>query len=494
MQNRNNHTIQTFWVGLGSLSAFALSIISAAILSRYFDKAEYGTYRQILYVYNTLLVVFSAGLPKVFSYFLPRFSLAQGKDIVWKISRILIVAGFAFSFFLFAFSGIIANLLRNPELAIGLKVFSPIPMLLLPTLGIEGIFSTYRKTFFIALYNIITRILMLLFIVSPVIIFNGSYLHAIYGWIAVSIISLIVAYYFKGIPFKRIDKVNANLTVKQVLEYSIPLVIASIAGIAITSADQFFISRYFGAEVFAIFANGFVELPFVHMISASTAVVLMPVFSKILHEKTNVNVLKDLWKNTLTKSAILVYPILIFCMYYARDLVTLLYSEKYADSSLFFQIAIIRNFFNIIIFAPLILAAGRSKFYANFHILMAIISWVTTYLMVLIFNSAVLIAFWSVTLGIIRTLLAFIYASKIIGIHPLEMFPFKKICVIILHALLILLFVEMAGHYFLNDTLPSVLLMSKGILYGLLLLSTGRVFSLDYMFFIKNINSDKASK
>ncbi|OQA47798.1 MAG: hypothetical protein BWY47_01325 [Bacteroidetes bacterium ADurb.Bin302] len=59
MQNKSNNTIQAFWVGMGSLSAFTLSIISAAILSRYFDKAEYGTYRQILYVYSTLLVVFS---------------------------------------------------------------------------------------------------------------------------------------------------------------------------------------------------------------------------------------------------------------------------------------------------------------------------------------------------------------------------------------------------------------------------------------------------
>jgi O-antigen/teichoic acid export membrane protein len=213
---------------------------------------------------------------------------------------------------------------------------------------------------------------MLLFIVLPVIIFKGSYLYAIYGWIVVSIISLIIAYYFKGIPFKGIHAEKANLTTKQVFQYSLPLVTASIAGIAIHSADQFFISRYFGTEIFAVFANGFIELPFVHMISTSASVVLMPVFSKILHEKTDINVLKDLWTNTLTKSAILIYPILIFCMYYADDLIIFLYSEKYADSSLFFQIAMIRNFFNIIIFAPLILAAGRSKFYSNFHIAMAI--------------------------------------------------------------------------------------------------------------------------
>jgi O-antigen/teichoic acid export membrane protein len=61
MTNKSNNTVQALWVGLGSLSSFALGIVSAAILSRYFDKAEYGTYKQILYVYHTLLVVFTPG-------------------------------------------------------------------------------------------------------------------------------------------------------------------------------------------------------------------------------------------------------------------------------------------------------------------------------------------------------------------------------------------------------------------------------------------------
>lgn len=479
---------------MGSLSSFAFSILSAAILSRYFDKAEYGTYRQILYVYTTLLVIFSAGLPRVFNYFLPRYSLAQGKDIVGKISKILFIAGVIFSLFLFFFSGIIADVLRNPELTTGLKLFSPIPMLLLPTLGIEGIFSTYRKTIFIAIYNIITRISMLSFIVLPVIIFKGSYRHAICGWIAASIISLVVAYYFKNIPFKGTDTENANLTMQEVFKYSIPLVTASIAGMAIHAADQFFISRYFGAEVFAVFANGFIELPFVNMVSASASVVLMPIFSKLLNENADIVILKDLWMNTLIKSAIVIYPILLFCMYYANDLVIFLFSGKYADSSLFFRIALVRNFFNIIIFAPLILAAGKSKFYSNFHILMAIVSWITTYLVVLMFNSAIAIAIWSVFLGTIRVLVASIYAFKIINVNPLVMFPLKKIGIIILQAILVLLVTEIVAHYILYNVTPVILLISKATLYGTLLLLTGQLFGLNHMFLLKSLIQEKDNK
>ena len=99
------------------------------------------------------------------------------------------------------------------------------PMLLLPTLGIEEIFATYKKTIYIAAYTLSTRVLMLLFIVVPVILFRGTYLHAIYGWIAASVITFFIAYYLKGVPFKNIEKEEkSGLTMKDVLSYSMPLV------------------------------------------------------------------------------------------------------------------------------------------------------------------------------------------------------------------------------------------------------------------------------
>ena len=70
--NKSNNTIQAAWVALGSLFAFGFSIVSSIILSRYFDKTDYGTYKQVIYVYHTLLIVFTLGLPKTYSYFLPR--------------------------------------------------------------------------------------------------------------------------------------------------------------------------------------------------------------------------------------------------------------------------------------------------------------------------------------------------------------------------------------------------------------------------------------
>jgi O-antigen/teichoic acid export membrane protein len=485
--NKEGNTMQALWVAMGSLSSFALAIVSAAILSRYFNKTDYGTYRQILYVYSTLLVVFTAGLPTVFSYFLPRFNLQQGKDIVWKISKVLFLLGAVFSLFLFVFSGVIADLLKNPELNTGLKVFAPIPMMLLPTLGIEGIFSTYKKTFYIAVFNTLSRLLMLLFIVLPVIIFKGSYIYAIYGWLVVSFLSLLLTVFFKRIPFKGITAEKSNLSYKEVFAYSLPLVGASLYGIAIKAADQFYISRFFGTEVFAEFSNGFIDIPFVGMVTGAASAVLLPMFSKMIYDKTNIENVLLLWKNALLKSAIIIYPIVVFFMFNAQNIVVVLYSKTYLNSAVYFQISMLVNFFNIVVFIPLILAMGKTKFYSNVHAVMALCAWGMGYAVVLIFNSPVAVAILSVSLSIIKILIFIFFVAKIFGVNPISMFPVKKILLISFHSILSMIVVSLGINYLFGDVDLIVELIISLTGFVVLLLLTSRLIKVDYLLVLQPI-------
>jgi O-antigen/teichoic acid export membrane protein len=478
---RNNTTVQAFWVGIGSFSSFALGFVSAAILSRYFDKAEYGTYRQILYVYTTLLVIFTAGLPSVFAYFLPRYSLSRGKDIVLKVSKVLFLAGLAFSIFLFLFSGLLANVLKNPELSRGLKYFSPIPMLLLPTLGLEGIFSTYKRTILIAIYNALSRTLMLLFIVLPVVLFEGSYLYAIYGWIFISVITLVLAYFFIGIPFKGVTAEKSNLGIREILKYSLPIASAGIAGTMIKAADQFYIGRYFGTEVFAEFANGFVELPFVGMITGAIATVLMPMFSKIIYDKSDLNQLISLWQNALQKSVILIYPMAIFCIFYSQEIMTIIYSDTYSGSAKYFTAAMTINFFNIIVFAPLLFSLGETRFYAKLHFGLAIVSWLFGYITVIIFNTPYSIAILSVILSIFKIGIALYYSAKVIGVKFITLFPVDRFLIIAFHSVLSLFIVNVLLRLIFSDPGNFVFIIVAGMAFLILLIITSKWFKIDYL-------------
>ena len=148
--NKTNNTKQATWVALGSLFSFGFGIVSSMILSRYFDKGDYGTYKQVLFVYNTLLVVFTLGLPRAYSYFLPRVANEEAKSLIQKINTLFFLLGGVFSFLLFVGSSIIADLMNNENLEFALRIFSLVPLFMLPTMGLEAILATYKKTQFLA--------------------------------------------------------------------------------------------------------------------------------------------------------------------------------------------------------------------------------------------------------------------------------------------------------------------------------------------------------
>ena len=112
-ENQSNFH-QALWLGVGQLCSFAIAFVTAPILVRYFDKVEYGTYRQILYVYTSLLTLFTMGLPSVFAYFIPRLNTGQQKQLIDRLTFVFLCLGAVFSIALFIFSDLIAELLKNP--------------------------------------------------------------------------------------------------------------------------------------------------------------------------------------------------------------------------------------------------------------------------------------------------------------------------------------------------------------------------------------------
>ena len=127
----SSNSKQAMWVAVGQFCAYAIGFITPMILSRYFNKEDYGTYKQVIYVYNTLLTVFTLGLPRAYAYFIPRGNLGQSKDIIKKISNIFILLGLFFATLLFFGADLIAGFLKNPNLAEAIKWFAPTPLFLL---------------------------------------------------------------------------------------------------------------------------------------------------------------------------------------------------------------------------------------------------------------------------------------------------------------------------------------------------------------------------
>lgn len=487
--NKTNNTRQATWVALGSLFSFGFGIVSSMILSRYFDKGDYGTYKQVLYVYNTLLVVFTLGLPRAYSYFLPRVADEEAKSVIQKINTLFFVLGGVFSFLLFIGAPYIADFMNNKDLESAIKIFSPVPLLMLPTMGLEAILATYKKTQFLAYYNIVTRLATLLCVCVPIIFWNGGLSEALIGFLVASIFSFVVAMFLKYLPVKDFKKKVTSTTYKDIFDFSLPLLYASLWGMIIKSADQFFISRYYGNETFAEYSNGATELPFIGMIIGACSTVLSPIFSRLQHQHADVQ--KDIypiWINVFKKSAMLIYPILLLSIFYSDILMIVLYGEKYATSYVYFCIISIANFFSLIAIAPLLIGIGKVRYYANVHMISAILLVVLEFIVVSLDLQPCFIAVVSTLCHIARIFAMLYIIAKFFNLAIKQLFPISTLIKIVCPSVLILITLRLLVTELAISNVSHLIIVSCA--YLLIFMLVSKWLKLDYISILKPLQKN----
>jgi O-antigen/teichoic acid export membrane protein len=472
---------QALWLGIGQMGTFALTFISAAILSRYLSKEEYGTYRQVLYVYTTMMSIFTIGLPTVFYYFIPRLNISQQKTLVNSLNKMFLLLGALFSIALYLLSSTIAELLKNPELAIGLKIFSPFPFFTLPTLGVEGIYTALRKTKIVTFYQIFSRVLMLLFIVLPVVLFNTNYIFAIIGWGVASFLTFVLAMHLKRSPYVKIEAEIIPNMYRTIYDYSLPLMGAFIAGFFISSADQFFISRYYGTEAFAEYSNGCLSIPIVAIIAISIKKVLLPIFSKA-DVDGKINDATQIYVSAVNKSINLVFPIIIYAMYFAKEIMIIIYGIDYAASGSYMKYYLIRDFLEVLPYFSVFLALGMSKVYLHMHIFGALFVWSFGFIVVKLgFDPSMIVLVRSV-FYMICTVYAMIYLYKKKNINLLPRKVVKQILIVLTHS-------SICGYLIYIFFKPIIVSISSPILivnitlltYYILIIITGSLIKINYL-------------
>ena len=480
-----NNTRQAAWVAIGSLCSFTFGIVSSMILSRYFDKVDYGTYKQVLYVYNSLLTVFTLGLPKAFSYFLPRSPLNEAKSLIRKITNLFFLLGGCLSLLLFGAAGFIADFLNNPQLERALRIFSPVPLLMLPTMGLEGILSTYRQTKFLAAYTVLTRLVMLLCVALPVVLFDLNCEGALIGFNIGSLFACVLALWLKYYPVRKEKNDRTIITYGDIFRFALPLLFASIWGMLINSTDQFFISRYFGTEVFAEFSNGAMELPFVGMIIGACSTVLTPLFSKLSCDRNRFSEeVRPIWLSVFEKSAMLIYPIVIFCFFDAVDIMVFMYGQGYVESATFFRIKLFTYVVKIIMFYPVLVALGATKFYARAHMWTFVCLVIVEYMAIRMFMDPLLITGVHVICVCVMNIMFLLYVAKRMHLKISELIPYGSLFKTLLSSILTVCMIS----FLKMNVYIDVLLIRLGLdllLFVVLHLSISRLLRNDYWKIIK---------
>ena len=387
-----NRTMLTFLLALANLMSFSVGIITAAILSRYMAVVEYGTYRQVIFIYTTLLVVFSMGLPKCYSYFLARVPIEYGADIVKLLNKLFFALSALFSIFLYLGADFISDIMGNELLVDNLRYFAITPMLLMPVMGVESILVVYGYGAMLLFYVFAGRLMMIVCTVMSVVVFDGGVTGAICGFVVSSAFSSIAGFWLSYWPFKRVTSYKSNIRIADIMSYSFPVMMQGIYGFFIGASSLFFVSRYFGVEEFALFSNGYKELPFLGMVIGAASGVIFPEFSRMSSNGDDKQNFVALWRTVWYKSSTIIYPLSVFCLIFAGEIMAFIYGENYRSAAFLFMIVSVIGIVRVVAYSPIMLSLGLGRGFANTHLVTAIMILALDVLCVNFFPSIIAIA------------------------------------------------------------------------------------------------------
>jgi hypothetical protein len=161
-----------------------------------------------------------------------------------------------------------------------------------------------------------------------------------------------------------------------------------------------------------------------------------------------------------------------------------MFGNLYEDSGSYFKIKIIVNFFNIISYIGLIMAINANKFYANVHLIHALVLIVLEYISIKTFNSPYLITGISVFCRIGNTIVMLSYISKYFNVRFLDLFPIKTILKIVIPSIFILYPIKMLFENYL--TMNGVIMLSLSFISYCVLFYFWALYSkIDYISIVK---------
>ena len=139
---------------------------------------------------------------------------------------------------------------------------------------------------------------------------------------------------FSGIFKKRYNKISfinvKNDYSKDILKYSVPVIVASSVSTLFINMDKLTISGVMGIEDYALYSNMAKELPLTFITNAITTVFIPLVIQYINHNE--LDKFKIFWSKYLEIGYLMLWPFCISAITLAPELIKFLYSERYLSN------------------------------------------------------------------------------------------------------------------------------------------------------------------
>jgi len=443
---------------VSKVAAKSSILLLFVLLSYLLSTGEYGNFRQVWMINRSLMEIFAFGIPLSIFYFLPRLLTGQRSVFIIQSLLMLLLLAVLFATLVFVFSENIAIFFNNADLARLLKIFSLYPLFALPAMALESILVALNKAKTFAIYTLADRFVFLV-LTGTIVIVTRSLEILLIVTVAYSVIELAVGLAIIRFSLEEKKSASSRFAFGRQLRFALPSGISNLVAVLNQEIDKLMIAYFYTVSRFAVYANGGFEVPFIGTIASSVTSVMMPEYARRHQAGDNVSIIQ-LWHGAVCKVGSILIPLAVFLFIFAQDVITLLFSNKYIESTLIFQIYLIALLPKVTWYGPILVSMGYNK--------------VPLYGAILAVISNVILNFWLIKLmgfpgpAVATVLTTYILTSyylyeimRATGVDWSGVFPWKNLLKMLLSAVVIGILVSPLAHV---ETIPSLVRLSTGFM------------------------------
>jgi O-antigen/teichoic acid export membrane protein len=319
---------------LARAASVALSFAIPLALARQFSQADYGTYKLLLLVSQTLYYVVPFGIPQALYYFLPRSQKPKPYLTHTMLALTAIAASTLVALLLGARS--VGSWLNNPELAnhalwLGLFTFGTIV-----SSPIEIQLTAMGKTRLASMTYIVSDGVKAIAMVVPALLGLGVG-GVMRGLAAFALIRAAVAWPLtlgtRGPLFDR-SSLSAQM------RYALPFGAAVALAIPQQYFHQYFVSARVDSVAFAIYSVGLFQLPLIGLLYNPTSEILMVSLGELDHSGRP-HEGAAVFRDAVAKLAMVFVPVTALLLVAAPSFIAALFTPRYLGSVPIFRIGIL---------------------------------------------------------------------------------------------------------------------------------------------------------
>lgn len=318
----------------GRTLAFMATFFIPVVLARVFDKATFGTYKQLFLIHSTAFFIAQVGMASSLYYFIPQSARDAGRYVANALVFLAGAGVLGFSILVLA-APALAKWMNNPQLVGYLWWTALYLALMMVSASLEIVMISRGKYRLASVSYATSDIARAIALIAPVFLFH-SLEAVLIGCVLQALLRVIATvWYFRAVFGNELKP--DSIALKRQLAYAVPFGAAVLVEIFYSSIPQYAVSFLSDPATFAVFAVGCLQIPLVDFAASPTSDVMMVKMQENLAKGHRAAVV-EIWHDTFWKLALLFFPLVALVIVEGRDVILALYTAKYAASVPLFRV------------------------------------------------------------------------------------------------------------------------------------------------------------